>query len=92
MTTPTTRDIRAKLSDYLAGQASVTEFEDWFFPATWDIETTGDPEAQQLVWAVMTPLTEFKSDVIDQAELRRVLLPLTDNVRTHFEHTAKQYP
>lgn len=39
-------EIRAALSRYLAGSMSLEEFEDWFIPATWDIERSGIGGAQ----------------------------------------------
>ena len=30
--------IRERLATYLAGQMSLSEFEDWFFAETWDID------------------------------------------------------
>jgi hypothetical protein len=55
-------NIRRKLADYLAGQMSLAEFKDWFVGATWDVDSSGDPDAINLTYEVWHVLSEFDVD------------------------------
>jgi len=36
-------NVRERLAEYLAGEISLHEFEDWFFPETWDVDQLDNP-------------------------------------------------
>lgn len=71
MHAPSAHEIKEKLSDYLADRLPFDAFEDWFVPATLQIEGSADREAERLTWAIMTPLTAFTSGDLDEEDFKR---------------------
>lgn len=65
--------IHEQLAEYVANQLSLCAFEDWFFPETWDIDDTDDPELINLVYAIKLRLAEFSHGDWTEAELRQLL-------------------
>jgi hypothetical protein len=43
MTSSLEAEIRVRLCQYLAGNLSLTQLEDWLVPATWDVQRGYDP-------------------------------------------------
>lgn len=63
--------IREHLALYLANQASLGQFEDWFIPNTRDIRKTQSEAAMELTFGIEAALSEYLSRVINEAELRQ---------------------
>lgn len=62
-------ELNDRLSRYLAGQIDLSEFHDWFIPASWDI----DAESQQfkrLAHRLQLLLAEFSNGDRDEQDLR----------------------
>jgi hypothetical protein len=56
---PLELEIRDRLSAYLASEISLRDFEDWFFPMTWDADKLGDPALLDLVYQIKLDWAEF---------------------------------
>ncbi|MBX3278529.1 MAG: hypothetical protein KF868_11060 [Acidobacteria bacterium] len=74
-------EIRQHLIDYLTEKVTIQEFQEWFVPATWDIDQTDNQSAKDLANDIELALAEFTSGHLDEEELHRELLPLAQNVR-----------
>jgi hypothetical protein len=72
-------EIRSRLADWLAGNRSLDEFEDWFVPATWDAHKAGDSEAEALTDEIEIRLSEFTDGVLSLEDLRRELSALASS-------------
>jgi len=68
-------NIHEKLAEYLAGEISLREFEDWFFPETWDIDQIDNLALANLVNGIKLRLAEFSNGDWTEAELRSLLRP-----------------
>ncbi len=74
------QDILGQLELYLAGGISIAEFEEWFFPATWNVHKSGDTVAERLHGPLALHLSEFDRGHWTEEELREQLrLVLTIN-------------
>lgn len=71
-------NIHEKLAEYLAGEITLCEFEDWFFPETWDIDQTDNTALINLVYGIKLSLAEFSNGDWTEAELRSMLRPLLE--------------
>ena len=71
-------NIHEKLAEYLAGEISLHEFEDWFFPETWDIDQMDNPTLANLVYGIRLSLAEFSNGDWTEAELRSILRPFLE--------------
>jgi hypothetical protein len=60
--------VRAELAKWVGGQVSLSEFEDWFVPATWDIQ--GSAELVNLVNEIELRISEYSSGEFSKQELR----------------------
>lgn len=69
--------IRRHLARYLAGDASLDAFVDWFVGVAWSIEETGSPEARELTYAIQLALAEASSGLLTPHELRGELEALS---------------
>lgn len=69
-------EIRNWLVRYLAQEISLKEFEDWFVPATWDVEKSKNPFAVQTAQEIDLRLAEFSNGHITEDELKTLLRPL----------------
>lgn len=63
-------DIRARLVEYLSGNQSLDEFEDWFVQQSWNMHQDSKADAQRLASQVELALSEFNNDDITEAALR----------------------
>ena len=70
------RAIREQLTNYLAGKISLPEFEEWFVPATWAVEQSGNPTAEELTSQILLDLAEFSNGDWTEEELRDLFRPL----------------
>lgn len=66
-------NIRERLAAYLAKEISLHEFEDWFFPETWDIDQLGDLALTNLVYGIKLRLAEFSNEDWTESELQSLL-------------------
>ncbi len=53
--------IRERLAEYLASEISLREFENWFFPETWDIDQIDNPALANLVYGIKLRSAEFSN-------------------------------
>jgi hypothetical protein len=67
--------IRERLATYLASEISLSEFEDWFFPETWDIDQVDNLDLLNLVYGIKLRLAEFSNGDWTETELRSRLRP-----------------
>lgn len=70
------QQIRTWLARYLRDVLDLEDFEGWFTPATWDVESSGDPAAQGLAAVVALKLAEFSNGDLTEDELRDEFRPL----------------
>lgn len=68
--------IRGRLESYLAGEASLDEFTDWFVRASWNIRATDDPAAAELVYSIELALAEHSGGILTDDEFRGELANL----------------
>ena len=71
-------NIRQQLADYLAGNISLRQFEDWFFAETWDIDDADNQTLANLVYEIKLRLAEFSHGDWTEAELRSMLLSILE--------------
>lgn len=71
-------EIRDHLAAYLAREISPHDFENWFFPKTWDVDQTGDPALVDLVYEIKLNWAEFSNGDWTEEELRRMLSLLVE--------------
>lgn len=69
-------DIHDHLAGYLAHETTLSEFEEWFVPATWGRATRELPGTAELIGEIELRLAEHSNGHRTEAELRQVLLPL----------------
>jgi hypothetical protein len=71
-------DIRHQLARYLTGEISLEVFGDWFVPATWDIDKTGDQPTIDLTYEIILRLAEYSNGDCTEGELKQILRPLVE--------------
>lgn len=80
---PLDLEIRSQLAKYLAGQSSLSAFQEWFVPRAWNIEKRADPAAVELVHEIDLRLAEFSNGDWTEEELRSKLRPLAMHYTVH---------
>jgi hypothetical protein len=75
-------EIREQLANYLAGEISRPEFEDWFVQSSWNIHQSDEPDAKNLVHCIELRLAEFSSGHLTEQGLRKELLPFVTSINT----------
>ena len=75
---PLELEIRDRLSAYLAGETSLRDFEDWFFPKTWDVDKLDDPALLDLVYQIKLDWAEFSNGDWSEKDLRDMLKSLVE--------------
>jgi len=78
--------ICARLAKYLANEISLSEFEDWFFPETWDIDQVDNTDLLNLAYGIKLRLAEFSNGDRTEVELRSHLHPF---MQRHAMNTFK---
>ena len=73
-------DIRDHLLAYLAGEISLRDFEDWFFPKTWEADKSGDTALLDLVYQIKLDWAEFTNGDWSESDLRSMLKSLAERV------------
>jgi len=66
-------EIRKRLTQWVDGNISLREFQEWFVPATWNIHLANDPEAEGLADDIEMALSQYTSRVLPIEDLRREL-------------------
>ena len=66
-------ELRNQLRRYLDGAISLSEFDEWFVPATLNVEQSGDPAAEDLTWEIYLRIAEFSHGDWTEAELKDML-------------------
>ncbi len=65
-------ELSAHVTDWVDGRVSLSEFEDWFLPATWDIK--GSEALVSLVDEIELNLSEFSGGYRTRDELRQAMI------------------
>lgn len=68
MATSLASEIRRNVARVVAGDLTIRQFEDWFVPATWDVERTADQEAIRLAHQVLHRVAEYDGGLWDDDE------------------------
>lgn len=68
-------EIRGKLAEYLNSEISLRQFQEWFVPATWDIQTSEPAHILDLAYSIQLKLAEYASDHLTENDLRQALIP-----------------
>jgi len=76
-----------RLLEWIEGDVSLDEFEDWFVPATWNIHRASDPEAEDLTDEIELSLAEYSGGHLTIEELKAELAKL---VHIPFARNAAQ--
>jgi hypothetical protein len=63
--------VRERLADWLDGRISLSEFEGWLVPATWNIHKANDAEAESLVDEIELRLSEYSGGHMAAKQLRK---------------------
>lgn len=71
-----TRAIEARLERYLRDEDSLSDFEAWLVPETWDISPQSDRAAHELATAITLRIAEFSNGDWSEEELRGALADL----------------
>jgi hypothetical protein len=83
--------IRERLATYLASEISLSEFEDWFFPETWDVDQIDNLDLLNLVYGIKLRLAEFSNKDWTETELRSRLRPFIERYVTNASQSQIQY-
>jgi hypothetical protein len=66
--------IREKLSAYSNKEISLSEFEDWFFPETWEVDQLDNFSLLNLVYGMKLRFAEFSNSDWTEDDLPHLLL------------------
>jgi hypothetical protein len=73
---PNAFQIRSRLTEWINGGISLSEFEDWFVPETWNIHKANDPEAEALTDEIELSLSEYSGGYLSLDRLKENLKEL----------------
>jgi len=82
-------EIRTKMYEYLAGAIPLSQFQDWFVRATWDVERSGDPDTAELAHEIHLLLSEFSNGDWTEKELHDTLMRMTVHYTAGTETTIR---
>jgi hypothetical protein len=82
-------ELREKLINYLSGEISLKEFENWFVPASWNVNRSNNQAAINIVYEIELWLSEYSDGFRSEGELRNLLLPLVKNYHVNIEVSHK---
>jgi hypothetical protein len=68
--------IRERLIDYLAGNLSFEQFEDWLLDQSWDMHLASPLDAQEMVLDIKEIIYQYLDRYIDEDVLKQRLYPL----------------
>jgi len=77
-------EIRDRLSALLADEISLHDFEDWFFPKTWDVDKLDEPDLLDLVYQIKLDWAEFTDGHWSLEQLRNMLHSLVERYTVTF--------
>ena len=66
-------EISERVAQYVAGDLSLREFQEWFVPRSWGIDAAGDIHAAKLANEIELFLAEFSNGDWSEGELREKL-------------------
>lgn len=72
-------EILDSLRRYLDKQMTLREFEDWFIPKAWNVESSNNPVAEALAYKVELSLAEYTNHHLSADELREKLRQLVSD-------------
>jgi hypothetical protein len=75
-TIPLHLEIRFRIATLREGESSLREFYEWFVPATWQVERTGEEEAIRLTHTITHLFSEFSAGDLTASEVTDGLLAL----------------
>ena len=73
---PSALQIRSRLADWIDGKISLSEFEDWFVPETWNIHKANDAEAEDVADEIELSLSEYSGGHLTLEQLKESLKEL----------------
>jgi hypothetical protein len=76
--------IRSQVREYLAGNISPDDFEDWFLANNWNAHLHADAETVSLVHQVEGLLLDFSADAINEAKFREELTRIAHPFQLRF--------
>jgi len=82
--------IREWVVRYLAGEISLAELEEWFVPASWDVESEEAPATAALAYDIQLALAEHAQEHLSDLALRKRLQRLVETVDLgpHYRQTT----
>ena len=72
-------DIREKLANYIIGNISLADFEDWFVSPSWNVMQREKKTTIDLVYDIELILAEYSRGCWDEDELKNLLRPMVEN-------------
>ena len=63
-------DIRERVTAYLAGELTRSQFQEWLVANTWDVEQRGDSQATDLTYEIKLALAEHSRGDISRTQLQ----------------------
>ena len=78
-------EIREKLANYLVGEISLEEFEDWFVSPSWNVDQSKNQAAINMVYEIELWLSEYFDNFRSEDELKALLRPLVENYNVYIE-------
>jgi hypothetical protein len=63
-----TDEILRRIQSYISGDISRREFEEWFLPATWNLDEAQDAGGHALAAQIYLAIAEFDNGNLDEAE------------------------
>ena len=73
---PLELEIHDRLFAYLAKKISLREFEDWFFPKTWDMDNLDETALLDLIYQIKLNWAEYSGGDLSEKEFRSMLSSL----------------
>jgi hypothetical protein len=81
-------EIRRRLGLYLRGDMSLSDFQAWFSPTTWENE---DVDVSELIGEIRLRLAELSNAHWTEAEFNKLMEPLAAFVHLGVQGEASQY-
>ena len=85
-------EIQEALESYLAGDISLSDFEDRFVQASWNIHKSNHPEARGFVHSIELRLSEFSSGHLSEDDMRQEFASLTPGTVDQIQYSAPVPP
>lgn len=86
-------ELTHKLSRYVRDEITLQTFHSWFAPVLWKIETSGEPDAEELAYDLTLRLSEYSHGQWSEPQLKTILRDLVHvpagTVWRDETHTAK---